>query len=335
MSADPSTEWAHRLQGRASDALDRLVTTLLDAQQVLTAVPTIAPQQLSEELSRYWQAQLPDTYQQLADGGVRYLSRMAMVSADYGTQWLREALPGHRLAMVGPPPPVPAVPTAADPMEWVGWYVRGAAWSAQQQAWVGQALAALREEIAAGSVGDREIQMSAQRFLEQRLPDYLSDIADVGMDLVADGLAVADGSVQSLATTVLGHPPTSELTVEVAGPAGTVASVDLAIENNRDQPADVHCRVTPAGADLTVEPDQFHLAAGATRRVTLRVALPEAPSDEPVIAGRVQVSGSGDAPLSVRVRATVLAPRRPITVRALGPVPGARPGSADAPGDPE
>jgi hypothetical protein len=327
MSQHSSTEWANRLQGRASGALEQLLSVLLDAQQVLTQLPSVAPQQLGDQLTRYWQAHLPGTYQQLADGGVRYLTRMALVSAAYGTAWLREALPDHRLGELGPPPSAPATPAGTDPLQWVSWYVLCAAWSAQQQAWVGRAVTALREEIDSGAVGEEEIQASAQRFLDDRMPDYLAEVTDVGMDLVADGLAVADGSLSSLSYEVLGHPPATELTVDVNGPAGTIASTELAIENNRDEPADVTCTVKATGEyRVTVDPDAFHLVAGHTRRILIRVALPESATAEPVVVGRIRVSGHGDAPQSLRVRATALPPRRPITVRALG-------AAADAPGD--
>lgn len=346
MSQHPSLDWTNRLQGRANDALDQLVASMLDAQQVLTQLPTVAPQQLGDNLSRYWQTYVPGTYQQLTDGGVRYLSRLAVVSAAYGTEWLAAALPDHRVTTLGPPPSVPASPTGADPQQWLRWYALCAAWSAQQQVWVGRALTALREEIAAGSVGEEEMQASAQRFLEDRLPDYLADVADVGMDLVADGLAVADTSIHSLAHSVLGAAPTAELTVDVTGPAGTSARTPLAIENNRDEPADVRCTVKATGShQVTVEPDAFHLEAGRTRRINVRVGLPEVPTAGPVIVGRVLVSGHGDAPLSLRVRATALPRRSPITVRALGPAGGAPRASrrkatstsvdADAPGDPD
>jgi hypothetical protein len=338
MSQHQSTEWADRLQGRGSDALDQLLTAMLDAQQVLTQLPTVAPQQLGDQLSRYWQEHLPGTYQQLADSGVRFLSRLALVSAAYGTEWLREALPGHRLGELGPPPSVPTTPAGADPQQWLGWYVLGAAWAAQQQAWVGRAFTALREEIAGGAIGEEEIQASSQRFLEGRLPDYLAEVSDVGMDLFTDGLAVADGSIGSLASAVLGHRPAAQLTVDVRGPAGTIASAELAIENNRDEAADVRCTVRAAGPHrLTVDPDAFYLAAGRTRRISIRVSLPESATEEPFIAGRVQVSGHGEAPLSLRVRAIALPPRRPITVRALGSPAGGVDTSvdADAPGAPD
>ncbi len=348
MSQHPSPEWTDRLQGRASDAFDQLVASMLDAQRVLTQLPTVAPQQLGNDLTRYWQTHLPGTYQQLADGGVRYLARLAVVSAAYSTEWLREALPRHRLAALGPPPAVPAGPRGIDPQQWLRWYVLCATWSAQQQAWVGGALTALREEIAAGTIGEDEMQGSAQRFLEDRLPDYLADVADVGMDLVADGLAATDESIHDLAHTVLGSAPAAELTVDVTGPAGSNASTALAIENNRDEPADVRCTVRTTGAhQVTVEPDAFHLGAGRTRRISIGVTLPDIATDGPVVVGRVQVSGHGDAPLSVQVRATVLPRRSPITVRALGPAPASARAprrkatsaravhDADAPGDPD
>lgn len=338
MSQHQSTEWADRLHERGSDALDQLLDAMLDAQQMLTQLPTVAPQQLGAQLSRYWQEHLPVNYQQLADGSVRYLSRLALVFTAYGTEWLREALPAHRLVELGPPPSVPTPPAGADPQQWLGWYVVGAGWAAQQQAWIGRAFTALREEIAGGAIGEAEIQASSQRFLEDRLSDYLADVSDVGMDLLIDGLAVADDSIGSLANAVLGHRPAAELTVDVRGPAGTIASTDLAIENNRDEGAEVRCTVRAAAPHrLTADPDAFYLAAGTTRRISIRVSLPDSATQEPFIAGRVQVSGHGDAPQSLRVRAIALPPRRPITVRALGSAAGGVDTSdgADAPGAPD
>lgn len=345
MSQHPTTDWTDRLQDRASDALDQLVASMLDAQRVLTQLPTVAPQQLGNDLLRYWQMHVPGAYQQLADGGARYLTRLAMVSAAYCTEWLQEALPGHRLAGLGVPPAIPTTPRGVEAQQWLSWYVMCAAWSAQQQAWAGRALTAMREEIAAGSIGEEAMQASARRFLEDRLPNCLADVADVGMDLVADGLAVADTSIHGLAHAVLGGAPSAELTVDVMGPAGSNASTALAIENTRDEPADVRCTVRTIGSHpVTVEPDALHLPAGAARRINIRVRLPDVATEGPVVVGRIQVIGHGDAPLLLLVRATALTPRSPITVRALGPAPGAvrasrrttTPASADtdAPGDP-
>jgi hypothetical protein len=349
MSSDPSTEWAHRLERRATDAWDQLLAVLLEAQQLLTALPGLAPQEFAAHLSQHWQDRGADAYQQLADGGLRYLARISTVAAGYGTQWLRAALPAHRLAEIGSPPTPPAVPAAdggvghpaaarshtgpnpvADPLQWTGWYVLYSAWSAQHQAWTGRAYQALRDEIAAGTMGQPELQASAQRFLQDRLSDYLGDIAEAGMDLAADGLSVGEDSVHTLATAVIGHPPRDQLTVTIDGAPGTEGSTELAIENNRGVAADIVCTARPAtGWHLAVVPERFHLGAGQTRRVTIGAMLPDTATDEPVLAGRVTVSGHGDAPLTVRVRATTRVPQRHISVRALDPAPAVR----DAPDD--
>lgn len=324
MSADPSTDWTDRLQDRAGDALRRLVASMLDAQRVLTQLPAVTPQQLAQDVSRYWQTSVPGSYQHLADGGARYLARLGMVLATYSTAWLRDALPDHRLPGVGVPPRAPAAPLGVEPQQWLSWYATCAAWSTQQQAWAARALTALREEVAAGSIGEQELQASAQRFLEDRLPNYLADVAELGMDLVTQGLAVTDQSIQDLAHTVLGGVASADLVVDVQGPAGSTASTAVAIENNRDEPADVRCTVRSTGPHpVTVQPTAFRLPAGRTKRISIQVTLPDLATEGPVAVGRVQVSGHGNAPLSLRVRATALPPRSPITVRTLGPAPGA------------
>jgi hypothetical protein len=334
MPSDPSTEWAHRLERRASDAWNQWAATLLDAQQLLSALPGLAPHEVTAQLSQHWQARGADAYQRLADGGLRYLARISVVALEYGAEWLRSTLPAHRLAEIGPPPVAPAAPASdglSDPLQWTGWYVLYSAWSARQQSWTGRAFQALRDEIAAGTLEQPEIQASAERFLRDRLPDYLGDITDAGMDLAADGLSVGEDSVHALATALLGHPPRDELTVTIAGAPGTEASTDLAIENNRGVAADIVCAARPAaGWQLAIVPERFHLAVGQTRRVTISVSLPDAGIDEPVLAGRVTVAGHGDAPLTVRVQVTVRGPQHHISIRALESVPAVR----NAPADP-
>jgi len=262
-------------------------------------------QDLATQMTRYGQTRGPEAYRELTDLSLRFLSRLVLVASAYGTECLRDTVPSDRLHEVGEPPAVPHPPWRVDPSEWSAWSVLYAAWSAQQQAWSARAYEIITEEVAAGRISQDAVQRSSQSFLQNRLPDYMADLTEIGMDLFADGLTVADESVRGLSEALLGAPTATGLTVEVRGHTGTIARSDLAIENNRNSAADVTCVVTPTdGINLAVVPATFRLAPRQTQRVNIRVALPDAPTNGSVSAGTISIAGYDDATLIVHVRAT-------------------------------
>jgi hypothetical protein len=318
---DRSTDRAQRVQGRANETFDQLAGSMVNVQRLLTAFASASasPQDLATGMSRYGQVQGPAAYRQLADLGQRFLSRSMLIASAYGSEFLREMVPLRRMHEVGEPPAVPHPPGRADPSEWSAWYVLYGAWAAQQQAWSARVYQLIRDEVAAGLMSQETVQASSQSFLQNRLPDYLGDMTEIGMDLFADGWSAADESVRALSDALLREPPATELTVEVYGHTGTIARTDLAIENNRNYQADVTCVVTPIdGIGLAIVPATFHLAPGQTRRVSIRVALPDTPTNGSVPAGTISIAGYDDARLIVRVRATADATaRQRLTIRAL------------------
>ena len=324
MSTDGRT--GHRqalLQIRADAALDELATSMFNVQRLLMALAaaSASPQQLAADLTRYGELQGPDIYQQFSDLSQRFLSRSLLVASAYASECLRNMVPPHRRAEVGEPPAVPQPAGRADPSELAAWYARFGAWAAQQQAWSARVYQVLRDEVAAGRMSPDAARTSGQSFVQAGLPGYLSDMAEISMDLIAGGMSAADASVRGLSDALQQEPSARELTVEMHGRPGTMASTELAIENNRTDPAEVVCIATPmAGSRLAIEPARFHLAPGQTERVRIRLDLPDTPTDGSVPAGTISVAGSGDTTLLVHVRATAAAATRSITIRALEPV---------------
>jgi hypothetical protein len=319
---DRSADRAQRVQGRVDVTFDQLAGSMVNFRRLLTALAgaSASPQDAATEMSRYLQVQGPETYRQLADLGQHFVSRSMLIASAYGSECLHEMVPPHRMHEVGEPPGVPHPPGSADPSEWAAWYVLYGAWAAQQQAWSARVFQLIRDEIAAGLMSQEAVQASIQTFLRNRLPDYLGDMTEIGMDLFTDGLSAADESVRALSDALLREPPpATELTVEVSGHTGTIARTDLAIENNRNYQADVTCMVTPIdGIGLAVVPAAFHLAPGQTRRVSIRVALPDTPTNGSVPAGTISIAGYDDARLIVRVRATADATaRQRLVIRTL------------------
>jgi len=312
---------AQRLQAVANDLVDHIAATTYQVQRLLTAFAASRawPQEVAAELTRFGQAEGSDAYRRLAELNARFLVRAMLVGSVHGNQFVRDMLPPHRLTEVGEPPTVPDPPSIADPTAWTSWYMRYGTWTVQQQAWTARAYQILRDESGSGLAHPAGARDAGQLLLHHRLNEYLADLSELGLGLIRDGLSATDDSVRALSDVALGEPTAREVRVEASGQIGTVARVDLAIENNRPEPADVRCSVDPAdGLALAVTPTRFHLAPGQTERVSIRVDLPDAPTDGSISAGTVTVRGDGDETLLVRIRATaVTVPPGNIRIRTL------------------
>jgi hypothetical protein len=320
-SPEGPTARAERLQAGADELWERVAATTYQIQRLLTALAAggAPAEEVAAELTRFGQVEGPDAYRRLAELNLRYLVRAMLVGSAHGNEFLREMLPPHRRSEVGEPPAVPDPPAVGDPTAWTSWYVRYGTWAVRQQAWTARAYQILRAEGGSGLTPPDGRRDAGQLLAQERLNDYLADLSELGLELMRDGLSATDESVRALSDAVLGEPAAREVTVEARGQVGTIARADLAIENNRRQPADVRCSVDPAdGLALAVTPAQFQLPPGRTERVSIRVGLPDAPTDGSIPAGTITVRGYGDETLLVRVRATAVgvSPAR-ITIRAV------------------
>lgn len=317
-SFDHGTGRAARMQARADETMERWAGSAVEFQRVLAALGSGSAS--PGDLSRLGQHSASDVYQRLTAPQMRFLWRSVLLSSAYCNDYLWDVLPPHRRPEVGEPPTVPHPPTSADPSEWSAWYLLYTTAAMHQQVWMARVLQVLRDEAEAGGLSPEEAQRSGQAFLRERMTDYLGDLAEIGMDLMADGVSAVDESLRGLSEGLGGATARSqEITVEVSGRAGTTASTDLAIENNQAQQADVVCAVSGVeGITLTVVPARFRLAPGQTERVSVRVALPDAATPIPAPAGTIEVSGYGDEPLIVRVLAKAEPDVKPaVTIRAL------------------
>lgn len=315
MTAAAATEdWIRRLQSLANDTVERSSASTANLQRLLAAVaaPGFSQEALAAELSRFGQEHSAETYQRLAELWVRFLSRSLRLVASYRDDYLRGLLPPARIAAAGPPPAVPPPPHSNGQLEWAGWYALFSAWVTEQQAWSARLYKVLTDEVASGALSPDAVQAAARAYLEARLPDYLADTAELNADLVCDMLSVADASVDALSEALLGPPPADELTVDVRGAAGAIASTTLLVENNQAEPARVDCLITPAdGFNLATAPMSFRLAAGESRPVAVHVTLPAEPTGGALPAGTITIRGQGDRELVVRVRARGEAPGGP------------------------
>jgi hypothetical protein len=319
----PDRTRAQRLESQATETFEQLGASMAHSSQLFSALATggVAPEAITAELTRHAQEHGPDAYRQLTDSNLRFWARSMLIAAAYSSESLQTMVPPHRRSELGPPPASPYLPARADPSDWAAWYLLYTAWAGQLQVWSARAYELIRGEIAAGTMPTDAVQDSGRAFVAEHWADYLSDLTEIGLDLMSEEIGVADESLRNVAAALSGESPTTELVVDVHGPAGTIARADLAIENNREHPADVSCVVTAVdGIGLAIVPASFHLPPGQTLRTSIRVALPDRPTGGFIPAGTITVSGYDEVALLVRVQAIAESPKRSgLAIRALDP----------------
>jgi hypothetical protein len=308
MTPDQEGTWSQRMQAVADDAIARVSESTAGFQRMMLAVAAadLSGERLTDELTRVGQEQAVNAYNGIAEVNAHTLSRFAELVASYQSDYAAGLLSETKLAAIGRPPPAPSAPVDGDATEWTFWYQRYVAWVTDQQTWSARLYRALIDEAATGGMHEDAVRSYGTAFVRDRLPSYLTDIVEASFDSFCDLLAVNDDSVRSLTDAMLGGRPAEELTVDVEGATRTTVSTGLVIENNHADTAVVACVATSAdGFSIAVDPEHVQLPTGDNQKVMIYVTLPGEPTEEPVAAGVVRVTGHGDEDLAVHVRAKV------------------------------
>lgn len=301
-TAERAERW-HRLE---RENLERSTAAVVSLQRLLAAVSAASsrPGYPSTELSRVGPELAARAYQQLTEAGVRFITRAMHLALAHQDDYLLGLLaPGRGLAPAPPPGPLPG--GGYDPVRWAGWYQLLAAWAAEQQARTARLYRMLADEAAAGRLGPDSARSSARAFAEARLEGYLVELGRLHAELVSEILDITVACLDAL-TAVMAGPAPLQAVLDVSGPAAATVGAGLLIENAHREPASVSCLATPAGEfGLIAAPATMRLEAGESRRLAVQVVLPPEPSDRPVLAGWITVSGHGETDLVAEVRAAV------------------------------
>jgi hypothetical protein len=333
-------EWTRRLQSLVDETVARSTASTANFGRLLAAAtaPGVGPESWANELARQGTERGPEAYRQLTQVTGRFMSESLRLVAQYLEAYLQELVPNGQAARIGSPPAMPLAPLSSDALAWTAWYQSYATWLTEQQAWSSRLLTVVREEVAAGRLRSDVMQTSARGFLERRLPDYLISMAELNTDLVSDVLGVADDSLERLADALIGDdaaPVADSVVVDVRGNVGSTVAVSLVVENSRPAPAEISCDDAPIdGFALESSPRQFRLDPGGSEPVSIRVALPSIPTQEPVDAGTVTIRGQDERDLVVWIRAEVDALPVPPAL-AASPAPPAVPEAATPEEHPE
>ena len=320
MTSEPT--WEQRVQAVANKAIERASesTTRLQRMMLAVAATDLSRERLADELTRVGQEASLHACSAAAEANARTLSRFAELASSYLSEYAGGVISNARRASIGPPPPVPSAPVGRDATEWMFWNQRYAAWVSDQQGWSARIYRAMVDEAMSDGFGEGDVQAYGTKFASDRLPAYLADYAEASFDSFCDLLAVNDDSVQRLTDALRGAPCTEELVVDVGGVVGSTVATGVMVENNREDATEVVCVPTSEkGFSIGVTPLEVWLAAGESQKVVIQVTMPDAPTEAPVLAGEVRVTGHGDEDLVVLVHAAV-SRREPgaLSVRVLG-----------------
>jgi hypothetical protein len=302
-----SPDRVERLQRLEQENFERSTAATAGLHRLLAqaAASGFRPQPDGAELSRIGQRQAALAYQQLAEAGIRFVSRAMNLALEHRDEYLQGLLgPGHVLISSQPPVPLPS--SGYDPIQWAAWYQLLAAWIAEQQARSATLQRILADETAAGRLGPRSVQSSAHAFLEARLESYLVELAGLSAEFVSEVLDVTSACVDTLTAAMTAEPAAEQIILDVRGPAAATVTAGLLIENAHHETASVTCLATPAGEfGLIASPVTMRLEAGQSEQLIVHVALPRAPSPGRTLAGWITIRGHGETDLVAEVRAQV------------------------------
>ena len=307
-------EWTERFQSLVDETVTRSAASTANLGRLLVAAtsPGIDPATWTNELTRQASERGPEVYRQLTHVTSRFMSDSLRLVAQHLDAYLQRLVPDGLAGLVGSPPMMPLAPLSSDTLAWSAWYQRYATWVTEQQAWSSRLLTVVRDEVAAGRLRSDVMQAAAHGFLEERLPDYLIEMAEFNTDLVSDVLSIADESLEQLADALVGGEVADRadsLVVDVRGDVGTTVAVSLEVENSRTEAAAISCEDAPVdGFALESNPPQFELDPHQSSAVTISVGLPTAPTLGRTAAGTVTIRGQDERDLVVWIRAEVEAP---------------------------
>jgi hypothetical protein len=334
-------EWGLRFQELAADAGQMYARVLRRYNEVLDRVARreLQPADIQKQFQDYLQEQAATSTRELVELSVGLLAGLLYVEAKY-----REALLEGLLPPDAPLPPPPS-PSSIDI---TNWFQTLAEYATEQNARGMSRLQMLVERVSAGEIPPSKVQDQGRRFLEQHAPEFLSEVMDLGLTYVGQLQRSSTNFAEGLYDCVLGPDterspsPEPPICVDLRGPAGSVLSAAIVVENTRLDSAEVVCRGSDfaprAGGQsfrsgLEVVPARFTLAPREQRDVILRLPIDPslfAPGADYVAS--LQISGAGEHERIVQLFARAERPeQQPDAEAGAAEAPVAASGRSDSP----
>ena len=277
----------------------------------------LKPDEVQKQFRDYLQEQAGTSTREAVELSVGLLAGLLYAEARYREAMLDGLLPS---ADTVPPPPSPSG------VDLTNWFQALSTYAAEQSARGMARHQMLVERVASGDVPATRVQEQAQRYLETHAPEFLAEVMDLGLTFVGHcsgrhrrsrtdcTIACSDPTTRD---RLLPDPP---VVLELRGPAGSVVSSAMVVENARAETAEVMCRVSEFAARafgrrfraaLEIDPARFTLGPGAQRDVALRLTLdPSLFAAGADYVATLQISGAGERDLIVQLIARAEPPAR-------------------------
>jgi hypothetical protein len=296
-------------------AADQSSSTLGLYQEITDRIARgqLAPTVTEDLLGSFVQTRGVAYSEELAQLNLRFFSEMVRIGTAYAGEL------GHAVLPEGPTLPTPPPYDGSDP---AGWFVRLGEYGRQLGETAGAAYQALIDRAAAGEAAHGDVQQKAAEYLEQRLPEYLSELGKLYFELLNGLTDLRVRSEQEFLSGVIehgDHRSSDSFSMTLTAPLGEAATAFFTLANTRDENARIRCDIGdvrrqdgigPAfSPDMTVVPDDLELVPGEEARFELTVRL-DGESYEPDVpyVGVLRIAGHGDPRLEVPLRIVAAKP---------------------------
>lgn len=303
-------EWGRRFQDLAAEAGQLSAWSLRRYQNLLERVSRgdLKPDDVQKQFRDYLQEQAGTSTREAVELSVGLLAGLLYAEARYREAMLDGLLPSTNTV---PPPPSPSG------VDLTNWFQALATYAAEQSARGMARHQMLVEHVASGAVSSARVQEHTQQYLQTQAPAFLSEVMDLGLTFVGNLQRSSSTLAAGLYDRVLGpdnqspSAPEPPIILELRGPAGSVVSSTVVVENSRADTAVVTCRVSEFTARafgrrfraaLDIEPARFTLAPGAQQDVSLGLTLdPSVFAADADYVATLQISGAGESDLIVQL----------------------------------
>nr|UXE45872.1 hypothetical protein Hi04_10k_c5380_00024 [uncultured bacterium] len=272
---------------------------------------------MQDMLAAFYQARGSVYSERLAAVTMRFFSRLVETAAAYSKEMTEAVMPGVPAA-----PPLPKL----DSSNATAWFRDLTDYSHSLSAHIATSYKAFLDRVAAGQIATDSLKNVASEYLERRFPEYLEQLGQLYFDLLSDLNDLRAAGEQEFLSGTLANAKREKAPVAVAlnlaGPAGSVASATLSITNTRMQPATIRYRFTdvrradaigPSFAPkFTVAPADLELGPGEEASLAIMLALDEAEyTPNALYLGELHLTGHGEPRLEVPLRITLVASSTP------------------------
>ena len=263
---------------------------------------------LAEMAAVFYRARGAAYAERLASTTQRFFSGLVEHAMAYSNEMAQSVMPGT------PDPPALPQLDAKDP---AGWFVQLADYRQRLTQHIATSYRDFFDRVAAGTVASADLQHLASEYLDRRFPEYIRGLGRLYFELLNELNDVRSVGEQEYLTGVLASVARPArriaLAVDLTAPVDSTASATLSITNSRNEPTQVHCRLSPVRrADgvgpafepsISISPQPLELAA--LQEATLEITVQLDPADyEPdrQYVGSLHISGHGEETLEVQLR---------------------------------